>query len=374
MSALSAQQHQTEEQSPHPPSNLNLANSLNSNNNNSNTTISNNNNNNSLNQNNTNTHNQNGILSNHTTTLVLNAKNDGNGGSPPSPSSSEENKAITNGLGSNGVVALVNKNLSTSPSQANIAASNSTGNNNANSNVSGYLQKWTNYIKGYQKRWFSLTNGLLSYYRSPNEMEHTCRGTINLANATISSEDLCHFVVSNGAAQTFHLKAANEVEKQKWINALELAKNKAKQYSNANNVVMANLNCPQDSDDDDDTVAAEKNELVNMLRVLQHKLNELSLSHEFVLKHSNMLNKSLNELESIQTKPDESTIKTINERSTVYKIAMLGVVNHCQEFINLASFQTRKIHKVLQSERDMRTRQVLSLRRLKKFKTKYYSK
>lgn len=29
----------------------------------------------------------------------------------------------------------------------------------------GWLLKWTNYIKGYQKRWFVLANGLLSYYR-----------------------------------------------------------------------------------------------------------------------------------------------------------------------------------------------------------------
>lgn len=29
----------------------------------------------------------------------------------------------------------------------------------------GWLYKWTNYIRGYQKRWFVLQNGLLSYYR-----------------------------------------------------------------------------------------------------------------------------------------------------------------------------------------------------------------
>ena len=29
----------------------------------------------------------------------------------------------------------------------------------------GFLWKWTNYIKGYQKRWCVLSNGLLSYYR-----------------------------------------------------------------------------------------------------------------------------------------------------------------------------------------------------------------
>ncbi len=116
--------------------------------------------------------------------------------------------------------------------------------------MSGYLFKWTNYIKGYQKRWFNLSNGLLSYYRyrflyeiifqktsnqfayfrsSPTEMTHTCRGTINLANASILSEDACHFVVSNGGTQTFHLKAATELDKQKWVSAIELAKNRAKQ-------------------------------------------------------------------------------------------------------------------------------------------------
>ena len=31
--------------------------------------------------------------------------------------------------------------------------------------LKGWLYKWTNYIKGYQKRWFVLSNGLLSYYR-----------------------------------------------------------------------------------------------------------------------------------------------------------------------------------------------------------------
>lgn len=31
--------------------------------------------------------------------------------------------------------------------------------------LKGWLYKWTNYIKGYQKRWFVLSNGNLAYYR-----------------------------------------------------------------------------------------------------------------------------------------------------------------------------------------------------------------
>lgn len=58
-------------------------------------------------------------------------------------------------------------------------------------------------------------------------MRHTCRGTINLATANITVEDSCNFVISNGGAQTYHLKASSEVERQRWVTALELAKAKA---------------------------------------------------------------------------------------------------------------------------------------------------
>lgn len=48
-----------------------------------------------------------------------------------------------------------------------------------------------------------------------------------MATANIAVEDSCNFVISNGGAQTYHLKASTEVERQRWITALELAKAKA---------------------------------------------------------------------------------------------------------------------------------------------------
>ena len=59
-------------------------------------------------------------------------------------------------------------------------------------------------------------------------MSHTCRGTISLHGAIIHTEgDSCTFVISNGGTQTFHVKASSEVERQRWVTALELAKAKA---------------------------------------------------------------------------------------------------------------------------------------------------
>lgn len=74
-----------------------------------------------------------------------------------------------------------------------------------------------------------MTAVVVSVFRTQAEMGHTCRGTINLATANIAVEDSCNFVISNGGAQTYHLKASSEVERQRWITALELAKAKAVQ-------------------------------------------------------------------------------------------------------------------------------------------------
>lgn len=69
--------------------------------------------------------------------------------------------------------------------------------------------------------------GVYLSHRSQAEMAHTCRGTINLAGAFIDTEDACSFVISNGGTQVFHLRASSEVERQRWVTALELAKAKA---------------------------------------------------------------------------------------------------------------------------------------------------
>ena len=58
-------------------------------------------------------------------------------------------------------------------------------------------------------------------------MAHTCRGTVNLAGAFVDSIDATDFVITNGPSQVYHLRALNEVERQRWVTALELAKAKA---------------------------------------------------------------------------------------------------------------------------------------------------
>ena len=43
---------------------------------------------------------------------------------------------------------------------------------------SGILEKWTNYWLGWQPRFFSLENGILSYYQSEDEVVNGAKSAI----------------------------------------------------------------------------------------------------------------------------------------------------------------------------------------------------
>jgi len=64
-------------------------------------------------------------------------------------------------------------------------------------------------------------------FRNQADMSSACRGSVNLANAFIHTQESTSFIVSSSGAMTYHLKAGSEVEKHRWVTALELAKSKA---------------------------------------------------------------------------------------------------------------------------------------------------
>uniref|UniRef100_A0A8C6WSN3 Oxysterol-binding protein n=1 Tax=Neogobius melanostomus TaxID=47308 RepID=A0A8C6WSN3_9GOBI len=221
----------------------------------------------------------------------------------------------------------------------------------------GWVFKWTNYIKGYQRRWFVLSNGLLSYYRTQAEMGHTCRGTINLATATITVDDACNFVISNGGAQTYHLKASCEVERQRWITALELAKAKA-------------ADMQQESDDSGDDFspsshpaipgqgsASQNSEVQSALRTLGSKVEDLSTCNDLISKHGSALQRSLSELDSLRLSGEAGDkIRQVTERATLFRITSNAMINACRDFLALAQAHSKRWQKALQAEREQRVR------------------
>uniref|UniRef100_A0A672TFG9 Ceramide transfer protein n=1 Tax=Strigops habroptila TaxID=2489341 RepID=A0A672TFG9_STRHB len=86
----------------------------------------------------------------------------------------------------------------------------------------GVLSKWTNYIHGWQDRWVVLKSSTLSYYKSEDETEYGCRGSICLSKAVITPHDFdeCRFDISVNDS-VWYLRAQDPDHRQQWVDAIE---------------------------------------------------------------------------------------------------------------------------------------------------------
>ncbi|KAM6931068.1 oxysterol-binding protein 2 isoform 2-T2 [Xenentodon cancila] len=182
--------------------------------------------------------------------------------------------------------------------------------------------------------------------RTQAEMAHTCRGTINLATAHIDTEDACNIVLSSGG-RTYHLKASTEVERQRWVTALELAKAKAIRMMNDQS---------DDSGDEEPTSQSDRSEIQGTLKILVSKLDDLSTCNDLIAKHGAALQRSLSELEGLKVPVEGGEkIKAVNERATLFRITSNAMINACRDFLDLAETHSRKWQRALQYEREQRT-------------------
>ncbi|XP_041741369.1 ceramide transfer protein isoform X2 [Coregonus clupeaformis] len=91
--------------------------------------------------------------------------------------------------------------------------------------LGGVLSKWTNYIHGWQDRWVVLKNNTLSYYKSEDEREYGCRGSLCLSKAIITPHefDECRFDISVNDS-VWYLRAEDPEHRHQWIDSIELHK------------------------------------------------------------------------------------------------------------------------------------------------------
>uniref|UniRef100_A0A8C5BHB2 Pleckstrin homology domain-containing family A member 8 n=1 Tax=Gadus morhua TaxID=8049 RepID=A0A8C5BHB2_GADMO len=92
--------------------------------------------------------------------------------------------------------------------------------------MEGILHKWTNYISGWQPRWFVLDGGTLSYYDSQEDAWKGCKGSIKISvcEILVHSTDITRVDLTIPGEQYFYLRAINAAERQKWLVALGTAK------------------------------------------------------------------------------------------------------------------------------------------------------
>lgn len=102
----------------------------------------------------------------------------------------------------------------------------------------GFLGKWTNYMHGFKTRWFVLSDGVLSYYRTPDDEGRQVRGALNLRNLKIVPDrrERNRFEIvsdtSKGSTRWF-LRSDDPSECVRWIQVLEKAQRNLTQDASA---------------------------------------------------------------------------------------------------------------------------------------------
>ncbi|CAJ0597352.1 unnamed protein product [Cylicocyclus nassatus] len=204
---------------------------------------------------------------------------------------------------------------------------------NAVEEKSGWLNKWTNYIKGYRQRWFVLDSaGVLSYYRNPSEVGQSCRGSINLQEARILSDKVTNNIVISASSQTFHLKALNDVDRQKWLSALEYSRHRAIKQA--------------ESDEDEEAHLGFGESRVSVLqkthKELLKKLADLQTAARILEKSGDDLIRCVNE--------PEIDRKALSERAALLKITISAVLKAAEDFVEVSDRGSRRMGKVVITE------------------------
>ncbi|KAF5399351.1 Oxysterol-binding protein 1 [Paragonimus heterotremus] len=225
----------------------------------------------------------------------------------------------------------------------------------ASDSLRGYLYKWTNYLKGYQKRWFVLQDGFVSYYRNQAEMAHTCRGTINLANANVTSTGSTTFLISNSSTQTFHLKAVSDTEQKKWVSALLSAKTKALAFKKQGDDSDAYTEGDDEDENKNCTISADA-----AIRLVTHSLGKLESKFADLQRHQEALTRKGDDLQrailDVETAHDPSELTqkltVARDRATVYNVVSLAMVNSCSEFTSLGRSQIQRWKRAFNGQRE----------------------
>ncbi|CAK1582068.1 unnamed protein product [Parnassius mnemosyne] len=92
--------------------------------------------------------------------------------------------------------------------------------------MEGILWKWTNYWNGWQTRWFVLENGILSYYKSQEEVIQGCKGSVKVSvcQINVNNIDNTRLDLVIPGQQHMYLRAPSPQDRQKWLVALGSAK------------------------------------------------------------------------------------------------------------------------------------------------------
>ncbi|KAG5834052.1 pleckstrin homology domain-containing family A member 3 [Anguilla rostrata] len=188
--------------------------------------------------------------------------------------------------------------------------------------MEGVLYKWTNYITGWQPRWFVLGNGILSYYDSQDDVRKGSKGSIKMSVCEIKVHptDNTRLELIIPGEQHFYVKAVNAAERQKWL--VVLGSSKACLI---------------------DTRTKKEKDITETTETLKTKMSELRLYCDLLTQQVHTIQRSADYEEADHT---TSSTETLNDASSLLSATcntFIKTLEECMKIAN-AKFKPEMFH------------------------------
>lgn len=210
--------------------------------------------------------------------------------------------------------------------------------------LQGYLNKWTNFLHGWQKRYFVLKNGTLLYFKSQSETECGCRGAISLLKATVKVHEVddCRFDVSlNDCA--WYLRADSSATKNHWIDVIDSLKaesgygseNNLKRNGSSLSILSSNMSTMSPVFKKNKGLQDKLNELVAFRGILINQIDRLQMYFDTCLAEFASSNEGVSKNEAYQKYTCEAL--DFKGEAVAFKATSSGILEilkHCIEVMN----------------------------------------
>ncbi|XP_072181029.1 pleckstrin homology domain-containing family A member 8-like [Diadema setosum] len=168
--------------------------------------------------------------------------------------------------------------------------------------MEGVLYKWTNYLAGWQPRWFVLDKGILTYYKSQDEMSQGCKGSVKMACCEIqvhpTDETRLDLIIPG--EQHFYVRGATPADRQRWLVALGSAK-----------ACLADSKIHQRKEESEDSLRTKMSELRLYCDLLTQQVATVKLAGAGTANGPDL--EKLNESSSLLSATCDTFIKTLQD-------------------------------------------------------------
>lgn len=211
----------------------------------------------------------------------------------------------------------------------------------------GTLSKWTNYIHGWQDRFFALKNGTFVYYKSQLESDFGCRGAISVDKASVKLhglDDLRFDVSVNDCV--WYLRASSVEDRQKWVDCLQSCNSIRRQH--------------QDSFEINRHDSALSLSSTTSLRNLKDKVNEMETFKDILSQQIDTLGSYIEDL-SRNSADQENKSKTakptdFKSEAITFKATANGILFSLTSCIDILAKSEEQWYKRIEKEQAARKR------------------